>query len=122
MSRVLLDLGGVVVACSLVTAACEKKAPTPATAEGGRTEIAIKVDAVGYHPAEARAPSGKPVRLVFTRTTDDGCGQELLVPSAGIKKDLPLNQPVAVDLTMPASGKLAFSCGMDMYRGAVIAE
>src|SRR5262245_35690116 len=104
----------------LLSAACAKK--TPAAAPDGRTEISIKVDAVGYHPAEARAPGGKPVRLVFTRTTDDGCGQELLVPSAGIKKDLPLNQPVPIDLTMPASGKLAFSCGMDMYRGSIIAD
>jgi plastocyanin domain-containing protein len=109
-------------ACFLLLAACETKPPAPAPTGGGRAEIAIKVDATGYHPAEARAPGGKPVRIVFTRTTDDGCGQELLVPSAGIKKDLPLNQPVVIDLTMPASGKLAFSCGMDMYRGAVIAE
>jgi plastocyanin domain-containing protein len=116
------NVGRLVIACLclVVTAACEKQAAAPSA--GGRTEIAIKVDAVGYHPAEARAPGGKPVRIVFTRTTDDGCGQELLVPSAGLKKDLPLNQPVPVDLTMPASGKLAFSCGMDMYRGAIIAD
>lgn len=107
-------------ALCLVPAACEKQAPVASA--GGRAEIAIKVDAVGYHPAEARAKAGQPVRLVFTRTTDDGCGQELLVPSAGIKKDLPLNQPVPIDLTMPASGKLAFSCGMDMYRGSIVAE
>lgn len=106
------------LAC-LLAAACEKKS---AMSADGRTDIQIKVDAAGYHPAEARAPGGKPVRLVFTRTTDDDCGQELLVPSAKIKRDLPLNQPVPIDLTMPASGKLAFSCGMDMYRGSIIAQ
>ena len=62
------------------------------------------------------------MRIEFTRTTDEGCGQQLVFPEQNIKKDLPLNQPVAVDLTMPASGKVAFACGMDMYRGSIVAE
>ena len=57
-----------------------------------------------------------------TRTTDEGCGQELVFPSLGIKKALPLNQPIAIDVTMPASGKLAFTCGMDMMRGTIVAD
>lgn len=105
---------------SIVAAACAKKAP--AAGADGRTEIKITVDAVGYHPAEARAPAGKPVRLIVTRTSEDLCGEEIVVPSAGLKKQLPLNQPVALELTMPATGKLAFACGMDMMRGALIAE
>ena len=116
------ELGSLsVLAVTLLSCACEKKDAGTAAAGGG-SKIEITVDAVGYHPSEAGAPAGKPVRLVFTRTTEDGCGQELVVPSLGIKKDLPLNQPVPIDLTMPASGKLAFTCGMDMMHGAVIAE
>jgi len=104
----------------LLLAACNK---SDASAAGdGRPVIKVKVDAAGYHPSEAKAKAGKPVRLEFTRTTDEGCGQQLVVPSLDIKKDLPLNQAVAVDVTMPASGKLDFTCGMDMYRGAVVAE
>jgi plastocyanin domain-containing protein len=103
-------------------AACEKRPPAASVGADGRTEIKITVDAVGYHPAEARAPGGKPVRLIVTRTSEDPCGEEIVVPSAGIKKSLPLNQPVSIDLTMPPSGKLAFACGMDMMRGALIAD
>jgi len=29
---------------------------------------------------------------------------------------------VAVDITMHATGQVAFTCGMDMYRGAVVAR
>jgi plastocyanin domain-containing protein len=105
-----------------VAAACEKQTPAASVGADGRTEIKITVDGTGYHPAEARAPGGKPVRMVVTRTSEDPCGEEIVVPSAGIKKNLPLNQPVSIDLTMPASGKLAFACGMDMMRGALIAE
>ncbi len=84
--------------------------------------IAITVDAEGYHPAEVHAAAGKPLHLIFTRTSDDGCGQQLVFPKLGIKRDLPLDQAVDVDLTLPASGTLAFTCGMDMLRGSVVAE
>lgn len=103
-------------------AACEKQTAAASVGADGRTEIKITVDGVGYHPAEARAPGGKPVRLIVTRTSEDPCGEEIVVPSAKVKKALPLNQPVAIELTMPPSGKLAFACGMDMMRGALIAE
>jgi plastocyanin domain-containing protein len=105
----------------LAVGACDKKSEAAPTTDG-RPTIKVSVDAAGYHPSEAKAKAGKPVRLEFTRTTDEGCGQKLVIPSEKIEKDLPLNQPVPVDVTMPASGKLAFTCGMDMYRGAIIAE
>jgi plastocyanin domain-containing protein len=101
-------------------AACNKKSDGPPS--DGRPVIKVSVDASGYHPTEAKAKAGMPVRIEFTRTTDEGCGQQLVFPEQNIKKDLPLNQPVAVDLTMPASGKVAFACGMDMYRGSIVAE
>ncbi len=106
---------------ALSLAACGTRAealPTPA-ANG---ELHIEVGAHGYTPPEARAAANQPLRLVFTRTSNDGCGQELVFPSLGIRRDLPLNEPVAVDVTMPASGSLAFTCGMNMYRGAVVVQ
>ncbi|MBK6517994.1 MAG: cupredoxin domain-containing protein [Polyangiaceae bacterium] len=98
--------------------ASQKAPPIPP----GATEVKISVDDKGYTPSEARAPAGEPVRLVFTRTTDEGCGQQLVFPDQKIRKDLPLKEPVTVDITMPASGKVTFSCGMDMYRGAIVVE
>ncbi|MBL9024361.1 MAG: cupredoxin domain-containing protein [Myxococcales bacterium] len=95
---------------------------TAAQPADGRPVIAITVDQTGYTPAEVTAKGGEPVRLVFTRTSDDGCGQQLVFKDQKIRKDLPLQSPVAVDITMPASGKVTFSCGMDMYRGAVVIE
>jgi plastocyanin domain-containing protein len=112
----------VFAAAVFVLAACNKKETTSEAPADGRPTIKIKVDAVGYHPPEAKAQAGKPVRLEFTRTTDEGCGQELVFPAQNIKKELPLNQPVAVDLTMPASGTVAFACGMDMMKGSIVAE
>lgn len=116
----------------LATSACDKpatvvgNAPTPTTAASAplaaANPIAISVDADGYHPESVHAAAGKPARLVFTRTTDEGCGQQLVFPALGLRKDLPLNQPVGVDITMPASGSVAFTCGMNMYRGSVLVQ
>ncbi len=90
--------------------------------EDERRTLAIEVGATGYQPAEVGAAAGQPVRLVFTRTSDEGCGQQLVFPDLNLRRDLPLDTPVAVDVTMPASGRLTFTCGMNMYVGAVVAR
>jgi len=66
------------------------------------------------------ATPGEALHLVFTRTSDEGCGQQLVFPDLGIRRDLPLGTPVAVDVTAPATGALSFACGMDMLRGSVV--
>ena len=113
----------IIVVALVAFAGCKmsESSSTSASTDGTAT-IKVSVDAAGYHPSEAKAKAGKAVRLEFTRTSDEGCGQELVVPSQNIKKALPLNEPVTIEVTMPTSGKLAFTCGMDMYRGAIIAE
>jgi plastocyanin domain-containing protein len=68
------------------------------------------------------APAGQPVRLTITRTSDEGCGQQIVFPSLNVRRDLPLNRAVVVDLAMPASGNIAFTCGMDMLRGSIVAQ
>jgi len=104
----------------LLALGCNKASASKAA--DGRNEIAISVDAVGYHPAESHAKGGELVHLVFTRTTEDGCGTEVVIPSANVKRALPLNKPVSIDVTMPAKGSLAFACGMDMMHGSVVAD
>lgn len=93
----------------------------PVTVPAGGT-AAIRVDAQGYHPASVRAAANSEITLSFTRTTDECCGQQLKIPSLNINRDLPLNQAVAVTVRVPASGQLAFTCGMDMYRGSVVVQ
>ncbi|MBK7859745.1 MAG: cupredoxin domain-containing protein [Archangiaceae bacterium] len=99
--------------------ACNKPPPPP---PDGAMTIQVTVGASGYTPARVTAKAGEKVRLVFTRKTDEGCGQQLVVPSLEVRKDLPLDTPVPVDLTMPAKGEVAFTCGMAMYEGAVVVQ
>lgn len=94
-------------------------APAASNAAAGR--VSITVDGRGYHPASVTVPAGRPATLVFTRTSDEGCGQQVVFPSLNIRRDLPLGQPVEVTITPPA-GTLAFTCGMGMYQGSVVAQ
>jgi plastocyanin domain-containing protein len=92
-----------------------------ATAATGTADLQLTVDGTGYHPSSISAPPGKPVRLTITRMSDEGCGQQIVFPSLNIRRDLPLNQAVTVEFRMPASGSVAFTCGMDMLRGSIVA-
>jgi plastocyanin len=98
--------------------------PEPAAAEvtelSGDGRVEVSVDASGYHPAEVRAPAGSKVMLAFTRTTEQGCGQELVIESMEIKKQLPLDEAVEIEVVVPASGEVGFTCGMNMYQGKVV--
>ena len=106
--------------CAVTFTACSNEPPPPLPQ--GAVEIPIEVDAKGYHPSEAKALAGQSVRLLFKRTSDEGCGQQVVFPSLKITKDLPLGQTVPVDVTMPASGTLAFACGMGMLKGDLVVE
>lgn len=99
-------------------AAGEAKAEVATVEAGGKAEI--EVDAGGYHPAEIQAPPKSKVTLAFTRTTEAGCGQELVIASMDVKKDLPLNETVEIEVEVPESGELGFACGMNMYKGKVV--
>lgn len=113
-----------VLALSLSLAACgeEEPAGTTPTAEPEGQRVEVSVGASGYTPSQVQATAGQPLTLVFTRTTDEGCGQELVIASQDIRRDLPLNEPVEVTFTPTEAGELRFTCGMDMYDGAIVVE
>ncbi len=90
--------------------------PGPASARH-----AIRVDAMGYHPPRVTVRAGETTTLEFTRTSDEGCGQQLVFPTLGIRRDLPLDTPVEVTL-VPERGEVRFTCGMDMYRGTMVGQ
>jgi RND family efflux transporter MFP subunit len=83
--------------------------PAPdAVGEGGRVfrpgstpppaRIEIAVTKAGFVPDRVVVAAGHPTDLVFTRTTNETCATEVLVPSPKVRKALPLNRPVAIRL------------------------
>ena len=57
------------------------------------------MDGQGFHPDRIPAHAGEPLTLVVTRTTDETCGTEILVPALGVDRMLPLNEKV--EITQP---------------------
>lgn len=91
-----------------------------ASEESGAQRVEVTVDASGYEPSEVQAKAGEPLTLAFTRTSDEGCGGTVVIASADIERELPLNQTVEVTFTPEQAGDVRFSCGMDMYDGKIV--
>jgi hypothetical protein len=85
-------------------------------------ELKVTVTERGFEPATLTIPPNRPTKITFLRKVDPSCGDTILFPDLGIKKELPLNKPVVVELPARPGGELRFTCDMDMYRGKVIVQ
>jgi plastocyanin domain-containing protein len=79
--------------------------------------IEISVTEKGFEPSQVDVKPGTPVVLKVTRKTDATCATQVQIPSKKIKKDLPLNTPVTVEIGKLEKGNVPFSCGMNMING-----
>lgn len=105
-------------------------APAPPTSASRQAPVAerprvqtfaVTVTAAAFEPARIALDPGVPARIVFTRTSDKTCATQVVFPSLGIGPvDLPLGEPVTVDVPANGPGEIAFACGMDMMRGALV--
>ena len=84
------------------------------------TNVEVSVTDKGFEPSTINVKPGASVILNITRKTDATCATQVQVPSKKIKKDLPLNQMVSVDIGKVKKGEIAFGCGMNMMLGARI--
>ncbi len=93
-------------------------ASAPSTAASGL--VAIEVNDEGFSPSSVSIAAGQEVELEFTRTTEETCATSVSFPELGIKKELPLNQPVRVPVPAAQDRTLAFQCGVGDHRSAVV--
>jgi plastocyanin domain-containing protein len=89
----------------------------------GVREIPVTVTDQGFEPARPKIEKGEAVTLVITRKTDQTCATDVMFPRLNLHVDLPLNQPVRVDIPSGAvQDTLYFACGMNMVSGEVEAK
>ena len=74
------------------------------------------------HIEEGYEHRGVPARVTFVRKTDATCVKEIVLPDFGIRRALPLNQPVVVSFTPTKRGAFTFVCGLNMMRGQLIVQ
>lgn len=87
----------------------------------GIQSVDIVVDG-GYTPDRIEVAAGEPVRLSFYRKDPSGCLEQVLLPDFNKALELTLNQTTSVEIVPEKAGEYTFTCGMNMYRGVVIAE
>src|SRR5687767_13718106 len=78
-------------------------APAPATTTSATVQnsvqtVDIRISGGEYQPASVTVAKGQPVRLNFTRDEKPTCGDVLVFPALNIRKEIPVNQVVSVDL------------------------
>ena len=100
----------------------KQEAPvTAGTVTDGVRRIDVMASINGYNPERIAGKPGEKLMLVFTRTIEGECLAQLKTPD-GKLIELPMNKPVEVAVTVPQTGELAFACGMDMFKGTVVAQ
>ncbi len=87
-----------------------------------KEEIKVQVTENGFEPSQIKAKAGAHVVMKVTRTTDNTCATAIQFKEKKIKKDLPLNKEISVDLGTLKKGDITFACGMDMLSGHIVAE
>jgi plastocyanin domain-containing protein len=101
---------------------CDKKSEASADM-GAPGDLRVTAGEHGFSPTSMMLPKGAAGSLAtvtFVRTTDQTCATEVVFPDLDVKKALPLNTPVTIDVPSDAPRTLSFQCGMGMYKGALV--
>jgi plastocyanin domain-containing protein len=82
--------------------------------------VTLSVTENGFEPNSVDVNPGVPVILKITRKTDSTCATKIQIPSKKIKRDLPLNKEVKIEVGKLEKGEIRFGCGMGMMAGGKI--
>ena len=84
--------------------------------------ISLQVTEKGFVPNKIDVKAGSHVILKVTRKTDDTCATQIAIKDKKIKKELPLNKEVSIDVGVLKKGEVRFACGMDMITGLIVVK
>lgn len=84
--------------------------------------IPVQITENGFEPSKIDVKPGTHVILKVTRKTDTTCATSIQVKEKKIKKELPLNKEVSIDLGTLQIGEIRYACGMDMITGHLIVK
>ena len=89
------------------------------------TKVSNEVDIIvdgGYSPEVIAILLGKTTKINFIRKDPTECLGEVVLGDFKIRKSLPLNQKVTIEITPKKKGEFSYSCGMGMYHGKIIVK
>jgi len=82
--------------------------------------VDILVENGVYSPSRIEVPAGRKIRLRFLRKDASPCAEKVLFDELGISADLSLGKVTEVEVEPAEPGEYAFTCQMQMYRGALV--
>lgn len=88
--------------------------------ETGVQAVTVRVTDKGFQPDRIDLQRGIPARLTFVREVEETCATSISIPEFNIKQDLPLKEPVVLDITPAKAGVFDFTCGMKMLSGKIV--
>jgi len=89
-----------------------------ATIENGK--VTVLVENGVYNPAKINIAANSPTEIIFIRKDASPCANTVIFSDLDISAELPLSTPQSVLLPALKTGEYAFTCQMQMYRGAII--
>lgn len=84
-----------------------------------KTDVEVIVKDGVYSPALLNVPTGKPIKLRFTRLDESPCAEMLLIPELDISEQLLIKKQTEIVLPALTSGEYKFHCQMNMYKGLI---
>jgi hypothetical protein len=84
--------------------------------------IRITVSDAGYTPARIEVRKGQAVKLAFVRLNTSTCGGTVVFSSLKLQQTLPVGETVIIEIAPQATGELSFTCGMGMFKGAIVVK
>lgn len=121
--KLLVTIGGIGLIGFIYWFFFGKRPSYTAASEGqGNVDYVDVVVNGGYKPENIRIKKGKTTKLIFKRTDPNTCLEEIIIPDFKIKKYLPLNEKVEIELSPEKSGVFQTHCGMGMFHGKIIVE
>lgn len=76
----------------------------------------------GYSPEVISIPKGRTTTLFFIRKDPSSCLEEVVLPDFKVRRFLPLNKKVSVEINPTKVGEFIYSCGMNMFHGKIIVQ
>ncbi len=112
----------VTVVIAVILCATAFALPSAAKPKPRVQKFTVKITERGFEPVSLTLRRGVKTRITFLRTTDQTCTKEIVLRDFGVKRDLPLNQPVVITLTPNKKDEFDFTCGMNMMHGKLIVQ
>ena len=92
----------------------------PGTGSQSAQEVSLTATASGYDKTQIYVKAGVPVHFSFT-AKGAGCGSQLIIDKVGVNL-VSSGNTVDATFTPPSPGNYPYHCGMNMFRGVLVAQ